>query len=242
MSAEKYNCLVVDDEPIARKLISNYIEQVPFLSLASEEINALNAIEYLRTHANVDFIFLDINMPNLSGMQLVRILQPHQPVIFTTAYQEHAVESYELDAVDYLLKPFSFERFMKAVYKGIEAIRGARNNPPAEISAPRQQIFIKSDGMNFPVYVDEIIYCEARKNYTMVVLPGNQKLMPLVSLSKFESLLANAGATFLQVHRSFIVSKKHIEAVTASHVRMREHEIPIGVQFREEFFKKIGMV
>ena len=100
---------------------------MPLLQLAAESINALSAIDYLRTHNNIDIIFLDINMPNLSGLQLLKIIQPQQPVIFTTAYSEYAVESYELNAVDYLLKPFSFERFTKAVYKAVEAIKKTSN-------------------------------------------------------------------------------------------------------------------
>src|SRR5215204_2122603 len=145
MELEKYNCLVVDDEPIARKIIVNYIEQMPLLQLAAERINALSAIDYLRTHGNVDIIFLDINMPNLSGFQLLKIMQPHQPVIFTTAYSEYAVESYELNAVDYLLKPFSFERFTRAVYKAIDLIQAA-NKPGYETPVEtRRTFYIKSD-------------------------------------------------------------------------------------------------
>ena len=107
---DKYDCLIVDDEPIARKIIAGYIEQIPSLQLAAETINALMAIDYLRNHQNVAIIFLDINMPHLSGLQLLKILQPQQPVIFTTAYPEFAVESYNLDAVDYLLKPFFIKK------------------------------------------------------------------------------------------------------------------------------------
>lgn len=131
MESEKYNCLIVDDEPIARKIIINYIEQMPLLQLAAESINALSAIDHLRTHSNVDIIFLDINMPNLSGLQLLKVLRPQQPVIFTTAYAEYAVESYELNAIDYLLKPFSFERFTKAVYKAVNAIAAPVKSIPA---------------------------------------------------------------------------------------------------------------
>src|SRR5688572_25431871 len=118
-NTEKYSCLIVDDEPIARKIIKNYIAQMPLLEYEAECISALTAIDHLRNHDSTDIVFLDINMPNLSGLQLLKILQPKQPVIFTTAYAEHAVESYDLNAVDYLLKPFSFERFTKAVYKAV---------------------------------------------------------------------------------------------------------------------------
>ena len=204
MGIKKYNFLVVDDEPIARKIIVNYIAQMPLLRLAAEQINALATIDYLRAHNDIDIIFLDINMPNLSGLQLLKIIQPQQPVILTTAYAEHAVESYELNAVDYLLKPFSFERFTKAVYKAVDAITGAYKNT-YQIENEKKLIYIKSNGKNYPVLLDDILYCEARKNYTMVILKNEQKLMPLIPLSRFEAMLAEAGGEFIQTHRSFLI-------------------------------------
>lgn len=241
MEVEKYNCLIVDDEPIARKIIMNYIEQMPLLQVAGECINALSAIDFLRTHSHVDIIFLDINMPNLSGLQLLKILQPRQPVIFTTAYAEYAVESYEVSAVDYLLKPFSFERFTKAVYKAVNVMTGLHKSNYEVAVEKRLDFFIKSDGKNHPVLLDDILYCEARKNYTMVVLKNEQKLMPLIPLSRFETLLLEAGGEFIQVHRSFLISKKHITAVTPHNVTISKFDIPIGIQFKERFYKTIGM-
>jgi len=241
MEPEKYNCLVVDDEPIARKIIINYIEQMPLLQLGGECINALTTIDHLRAHADIDIIFLDINMPNLSGFQLLKIVQPQQPVIFTTAYPEYAVESYELNAVDYLLKPFSFERFTKAVYKAIDVIKKDVKSSSEIANDKRLQIFIKSDGRSYPVFLDDILYCEAMKNYTMVILKNGQKLMPLIPLSRFETSLSEAGGEFIQVHRSFLISKKHIAAVAQNNVMIDKFEIPIGVQFRDRFFKAIGM-
>lgn len=241
MGNERYNCLVVDDEPIARKIITNYIEQMPFLKLAGECIHAISAIEFLRANHELDIIFLDINMPNLSGLQLIKIIQPKQLVIFTTAYAEHAIESYELNAVDYLLKPFSFERFTKAIYKAVNLIKKTERPPYDTLVERKLDFFIKSDGKSYPVALDDILYCEAMKNYTMVMLKGNEKLMPLIPLSKFEDLLGEAGADFIQVHRSFLVSRKHITAVSSQMVTINKYEIPIGVQFRERFFKAIGM-
>jgi DNA-binding LytR/AlgR family response regulator len=241
MEPEKYTCLVVDDEPIARKIIMGYIHQMPLLQLGAECINALSAIDYLRANNNITIIFLDINMPNLSGFEFLKILQPQQPVIFTTAYSEYAVESYELNAVDYLLKPFSFVRFTKAVYKAIDIIKKDTNILHDQINYNRKVVFIKSDGKNYPVYIDDILYCEAMKNYTMVFLKNEQKFMPLISLSKFETLLAEAGGDFIQIHRSFLISKRHISAISPSNVTINSFEIPIGVQFRERFFKLIGM-
>ncbi len=239
MEIDKFKCLVVDDEPIARKIVVGYIEQLPFLQLERECINALSAIDHLRMTDDIDIIFLDINMPNLSGVQLLKILQPKQPIIFTTAYPEYAVESYELNAVDYLLKPFSFERFTKGVYKAIDAIKKTPHISDT-LPDPGLRLFIKSDGKNYPVYLHDILYCEARKNYTLVVLKNKPKLMPLVSLSKFDVVLSEAGGDCIQVHRSFLVSKKHITAFTPNSVILGEIEIPIGSQFRERFFKVIG--
>jgi DNA-binding LytR/AlgR family response regulator len=241
MDLDKYNCLVVDDEPIARKIISNYIQQLPFLAVEKECINALSAIDYLRASNKCDIIFLDINMPNLSGLQLLKIVQLRQPVIFTTAYTEYAVESYELNAVDYLLKPFSFERFTKGVYKAVDVINKNGRNTDRITGETKLQIFIKSDGKNYPVYIDDILYCEARKNYTLVVLSNGQKLMPLISISKFEAVLAEAGGEFIQVHRSFLIAQKHITAITSSNVLLNQYTIPIGIQFKERFFKAIGV-
>lgn len=240
MEFAKFRCMVVDDEPIARKIVITYIEQLPFLELEKECINALSAIDHLRTTNNIDMVFLDINMPNLSGLQLLKILQPKQPIIFTTAYPEYAVESYELNAVDYLLKPFSFDRFTKAVYKAIDALKKTADAPGIS-NEPGLQLFIKSGGKNFPVYLDDILYCEARKNYTLVVLKDEKKLMPLVSLSKFETLLSESGGDFIQVHRSFLISRKHITAFTPNSAIINEIEIPIGSQYRERFFSSIGM-
>ncbi len=227
--------------PLPVRLLSNYIEQMPLLVLAGECINALDAIDHLRTHSDTNIIFLDINMPNLSGMQLLKILQPQQPVILTTAYSEYAVESYELNAVDYLLKPFSFERFTKAVYKAIGAITNSSKSFHELTQDKKRLIYIKSDGKNYPVFLDDILYCEAKKNYTMVFLKNEQRLMPLIPLSKFETSLAEAGGEFIQIHRSFLISRKHISAVGPNMVTINKFEIPIGVQFKERFFKAIGM-
>jgi DNA-binding LytR/AlgR family response regulator len=242
MEREKYNCLVVDDEPIARRVIVNYIQQMPMLRFAAEQINAFDTIEYLRTHKETDIIFLDINMPNLSGLQMLKIVQPLQPVIFTTAYPEHAVESYDLNAVDYLLKPFSFERFTKAAYKAIHAINNTDTGDSLLISESNHTFFIKSDGKNYPVLIDDILYCEAMKNYTAVVLKQGKKLMPLIPISKFETMLRDAGGDFIQIHRSFIIARKHIAAVTPTSVTIHSFELPIGIQYKERFFKELGIV
>jgi len=237
----KYSCLVVDDEPIARRIIMNYIKEMPLLEPGGESINAFSAIDHLKKDNDIDIIFLDINMPNLSGFQMMKILKPNQPVIFTTAYAEYAVESYELNAADYLLKPFSFERFTKAVYRAINFITPAPKIPIEGHSEKNPVIYIKSDGKNYPVQVDDILYCEAMKNYTKVILRNGQKLLPLIPLSRIEVSLLNAGGDFIQVHRSFLISRKQITAIRSNSVSLSEFEIPLGLQYKERFFKIIGM-
>jgi DNA-binding LytR/AlgR family response regulator len=143
--------------------------------------------------------------------------------------------------VDYLLKPFSFERFTKAIYKAINIIKTTHKATFEPQAERKPDLFIKSDGKSYPVLFDDILYCEAMKNYTMVVLKSDQKLMPLIPLSKFETLLLEDGQSFIQVHRSFLVSRKHITAISTNNVTINKYEIPIGVQFRERFFRAIGM-
>ncbi len=241
MEALTYNCLVVDDEPIARRIIINYIQQTPALGLSGQCHNALLAIEHLRAGKDIDIVFLDINMPDLTGLQLVKILQPEQAIIFTTAYSEYAVESYDLNATDYLLKPFSFERFTRAVHKAIAAIAKEGKGLAAPEAGRCPTIYIKSEGRSYPVCLDDILYCEAMKNYTMVKLRDGQQLLPLVSLSRFQAQLSEAGGDFIQVHRSFVIAKKHIAAISAAAVSVEGFDIPIGIQFRDGFFKLIGM-
>jgi DNA-binding LytR/AlgR family response regulator len=232
MQVKKIKCLVVDDEPIARKIIKNYIEQSPQLEYVAECKNAIEAIDYLKLYNQIDIVFLDINMPNLTGISMLKIMKKHPQIIFTTAYDEYAVESYELDAVDYILKPFSFERFTKAVFKAIHRIE-------SEIKVPNIPIKIKSDGKICFIDVDDILFCEAMRNYTRVYLKNGVKLMPLISLSKFEQELKSNSTDFLKVHRSFIVSKKHIEATKGSQILIQNHKIPIGIQYKVEFLRSV---
>lgn len=242
MSTRLYSCLVVDDEPIARQIVRTYIEQSPSLTLAGECRNAFEALQIIRKKSDIDLILLDINMPNLSGISMVKTVPNLPQIIFTTAYHEYAVESYELDAVDYLLKPFSFERFTKAIFKAIDRLEKQVSTPMVK-SLPGEEtpFFIKSDGKIYPVTPADILYCEAMKNYTKVYLKNGDRLIPLVPLSKIEADLEEIGAGLLRVHRSFIVAKQYITAIEGNQVIIGEQKIPIGDQFREVFFKAIGL-
>jgi DNA-binding LytR/AlgR family response regulator len=246
MTTEKYRCLVVDDEPIVRQIVCTYIEQTPNLVCAGLCKNAFEALEKLRTDSTIDLVFLDINMPQLTGTSMVKTKSRTPQIIFTTAYHEYAVESYDLNTVDYLLKPFSFERFTKAVFKAFDRIQ--KNETPSPYNLPIQAkieektpIFIKSDGKTYPISPSDILFCEAMKNYTKVYLKNGERLIPLVPLSKMETDLEELGAGLVRVHRSFTISKQHITAIEGNQIMMGKNKIPIGEQFRDNFFKLIGL-
>lgn len=239
---KKYRCLIVDDEPIARKIVKTYIAQLPNLENAGECKNASEAIERISREA-IDIVFLDINMPNINGISMVKILSKQPLIIFTTAYSEFAIESYELNVVDYLLKPFLFERFAKAVAKAMERLR---HTPFLDNLADNQteasSVFIKSNGKNFPVLVNDILYCEAMKNYTKITLNNGKTYYPLTPLSKFEEELNTLSNNYLRIHRSYIVSKKYVSAIGANYVMLDTIRIPIGHQFKDAFLTKVGMI
>ncbi len=204
--------------------------------------NASEAIEQI-SREDIDIVFLDINMPNINGISMVKILSKRPLIIFTTAYSDYAIESYELHAVDYLLKPFLFERFAKAVVKAMERLRNAASLPPISDSiAPESTLFIKSNGEIFPVLPSDILYCEAMKNYTKVTLKNGKTYYPLTPLSKFEEELNELTANCLRVHRSFIISKKYVTAIGANYVLLDTLKIPIGSQYKDAFLSKLGML
>ena len=237
-NSQKYRSIIVDDEPIARKIIGGYVSQIQFLENAGECKNAIEALEIISRDSSIQIVFLDINMPNLTGLAMAKIVKKDIRIIFTTAYSEYAVASYEVNAIDYLLKPFSFERFAIAVFKAIDSIR-LTSNPLNEILPRDKTIYIKSEGMRYPVVLGDILYCEAMKNHTKVILSDGKILKPLVAFSKMEQELLKESDDFLRVHRSFLISKKHITAVKNTSVMVGQSEVPVGLQFRDAFLLSI---
>ncbi len=238
-----FKCIIVDDEPIARLVVRNYVLKIGNIDIIKECKNAFEAFEVIKTNPLIDIVFLDINMPNLSGVELVKTLDTIPQVIFTTAYNEYAVESYTINAVDYLLKPFSFERFEKAVLKAkdnivkIDLLAQSTNNTLSE-----QTILIKSEGKTYPVKVADILFCEAMKNYTKVYLISGERLLPLVSISKIESNLCELSNHFIKTHRSFIVNKLHVKLIDANNIIFENNKVPIGSQYKEEFLQKLNTI
>jgi DNA-binding LytR/AlgR family response regulator len=234
---ETINCLITDDEPIAREIIRTYCGHLPYLKVVGSCSNALEAKLILREH-KVDLLFLDINMPIMDGISFLKTLKKPPQIIFTTAYKEYALDAFDLAACDYLLKPFSLERFIIAVDKAMEKIHGTQipavNNPSAK---PEDYIFIKTDGKIFKILHDDLFYAEANGNYTKIITSTNT-LMPGMSFSAIEELLPSS--LFLRVHRSFIVNKSKIGHIEGNRIFIRNMEIPIGSNYKENFLKELG--
>lgn len=227
------NCIAVDDEPLALNLIENFINKVPFLNLKAKCKSAFEAIELLENQ-KIDLIFLDIHMPDLSGIDFVKNTPNVPMVIFTTAYDNHALEGFELDVIDYLVKPIPFNRFIKAANKAYDffnLMAGKKNN-----GLRNDFIFVKADYQLLKVNFKDINYIEGLKDYVKInTLEKN--ILTLQSLKLMEEKLPSDK--FIRVHRSFIISIDKIKSVKKSMVWIGEKNIPISDMYRESFFEKI---
>ena len=221
--------LIVDDEPIAHRVIQKYCADLPFLQLEANCYDALQAMKILRERP-IDLIFLDINMPKLKGFDFLRTLERAPQVIVTSAYQEYALEGFELNVCDYLLKPFSFERFLRAVNKAIDTAPGDSVRPAAApVDSVRRTIFIKSDKTYHQVQLEDINYIEASGNYSKVVLVRGEIKTP-EKISDLEQLLD--AERFLRVHKSFIVAIRKIEEIEGNQIRLGKATVPIGRNYK----------
>jgi two-component system response regulator LytT len=229
-------CIAVDDEPLALRLVETFIEQTPFLELISTCDNAVDAMGLIR-ETKPDLVFLDINMPNLSGMELARLIQdqpgPLPKIIFTTAYNHYAIEGYKVNAVDYLLKPFSYEEFLRASSKVLQ-LSEETNNHFNTIAADDEFIFLKVEYQWVRISLKDITYIESLKDYVKVHLEDSQKaLLSLISLKALEEKLPSSK--FMRVHRSFIVSLDKISAISKNSIFIDKIEITVGEQYKEAF-------
>jgi len=227
------NCIIIEDQPPAQRILKKYIEEVGALQLKATFTDAVQAMEYLKTEP-VDLIFLDIHLPKISGMDLLKTMPHLPPVILTTAYSEYALESYEFDVVDYLLKPFSFQRFVKAISR-VQAKSTARPAPEQhEVPSPaRQEIFIKSGYEHIRIQTDEIIYIKSDADYSELFLPG-KKHLSAEPLRRWLEMLDSHQ--FIRVHKSYIVNTSRIVKVVGNQLYMsNEAVIPIGRAFKDDF-------
>jgi DNA-binding LytR/AlgR family response regulator len=225
----KYNCLVVEDEPLAAEILVDYISQVPFLELRSVCSDAIYAMEILQTE-KIDLIFLDIHLPKLKGMDFLESLKSPPSVIITSAYKDYALQAFDVGVIDYLLKPIRFNRFLKAVGKMNQAGR-ALSGEPGSVAAPeRRHVYFNVGKKRVKIYIDEILYIESLREYVRITTP-EKSILVKYHIAEMEELLSKDN--FLRIHRSFIVSKSRITAFTAAEVEIGGKQIPIGRSYKE---------
>ena len=240
-SPKIWKCIIADDEPLAREVISKYVTQIPSLQLVGECSNAIQVIESIKQN-EVDLIFLDIQMPEISGTDLIRILKNPPYIIITTAFQEYSLEGYELDVVDYLLKPIKFERFLKAVTKvfrlsGESALSSVTSNEKQE---PQEEpyLYFRTDRKTVKVMLNDILYVEGMGNYVKVFTEGGV-IITKNSMTTVETMLPEG--LFLRVHRSFIVSKTKIKSFSGEVIAIGKIEIPIGKLYKNSVIKLLSL-
>jgi DNA-binding LytR/AlgR family response regulator len=231
-------CLIVDDEPPARRVLEKYICELPILKLEGKCCNAFETLDALHKK-QIDLIFLDINMPKLTGLDFLKTLQNPPLVIITTAYREYALEGYELDVLDYLTKPIPFDRFLKAVNKAVEKLKTKYIPHPSLNDQPNNReeyIFVKVDKVNYKICLDDILYIESIGDYIKIFTPEKNYLTN-ITLKKIEAGLPSCS--FMRVHKSYIISISKINYAEGNMVKINKTSIPIGQTYRKDFFKLI---
>jgi DNA-binding LytR/AlgR family response regulator len=222
----KLKCLIIDDEPLAQNVIENYLANVDYIELIAKCENAVNALAWIKKQ-KIDLIFLDISMPFISGIDFIKTLQNPPKIILTTAHKEFAVESYELNVLDYLLKPISFERFLKAINKleneGFKDIKQVIDDSDSDVF-----IYVKSEKKNVKIFLKEILFIESLKDY-IKIHTLQKTIITQVSISAIEQRLPDG---FVRIHRSFIIAKDKITAYTPHDFEIGKHQIPIGRNYK----------
>lgn len=230
----KLRCIIVEDEPLARNLLADYVRKVTYLELIEACSTPLRALEVLKNNT-VDLMFLDIQMPEITGITLLKTLQKKPLVILTTAYSEYALESYDLDVVDYLLKPVTFDRFLKAVDRASQRMRGPADTAPPPAPAPdpgNPFVFIKDGTRLVKVNYDDILFVEGLKDYVTIVT----KTQKIVSLQRLKSLEEQLPADkFIRIHHSYIIALKAVDSIRKGEVQIGAHLIPISDTYRKAF-------
>ncbi|MGN6395452.1 MAG: LytR/AlgR family response regulator transcription factor [Mucilaginibacter sp.] len=238
-------CLIVDDEPLALHILEDYISKIPFLQLVKATTNPIEALTLVQ-EKQVDLVFLDVQMPELTGIQFLRIANGKAKVILTTAYPQYALEGYELDVIDYLLKPIAFDRFFKSVQKA-QSVSQPTAVPvqPEPVQQQFQQpqndflsdfIFVKTEHKIQKVYLNDILFIEGLKDYISIFTPA-ERIITLQNMKKMEDALPEKN--FIRVHKSYIVSINKIDSIERSRIFIGDKVIPVGDTYREDFFKII---
>ncbi|MFV1883881.1 MAG: LytR/AlgR family response regulator transcription factor [Balneola sp.] len=231
-------CYIIDDEPLAIEVIESHVSKIDGLEVKATFQNAVKAFQELR-NSTVDVLFLDIQMPRLTGIEFLRTLKNPPKVIFTTAYREYALEGFELDVVDYLLKPVSFERFLKAVNKVFDSMEGNAPSPVNTDSVDEHQhyVFVPSDKKNVKICLEEILFIESKRDY-ILISTKNKEVTTYQTITYMEERLPSDQ--FVRVHRSFIINLKKIESWSNNEIELADTTIPIGRTYKREALKKLG--
>jgi len=232
-------CIIVDDEPHAIELLVSYVDKIPDLRLLMSTVNPIEAFQYLQKN-QVALVFLDVHMPELDGMQFIKLLSGRSKVILTTAYPEHALEGYEHDVIDYLLKPILFNRFFKAVTKAMQALESQPPNVNASPENPKnaEYIFVKTEtrGKLIKVHLSDVLFIEGLGNYvTIHTLQG--RIICLITFKELEEKLP--GALFARVHKSFIVALHRIDMIEGNQVIIGKHAVPVGENYKPGFLQRL---
>lgn len=236
---KKYNVLIVDDELQARKLLNSYVQKIPSLNLVGSSANVIEAQSVMRENS-VDILLLDIHMPEISGMEFARTLQQKPEIIFTTAYSEYAVDGFELNVADYLLKPVSFNRFFQAISKATDRITmaaalAAIENGETPEKTKDGYIVIRADYRIYKVFYDDLLYIEGQREY-VTFHTTTRRITAYYSLKNLEEELPSD--IFVRIHKSYIVSLKHIEIIETGSVVINQHNIPIGKNYKDALLNK----
>lgn len=233
------NCIIVDDEPLAREAMKLLIEESESLQLVGSFNSATTASDYMEKHA-VDLVFLDIQMPGITGLEFARMISKRTLVIFTTAYTEYALDSYEVDAIDYLIKPIEVERFQKAVDKAVSyySLLMKEEKEAIETIVSAEYFFVKAERKYFKVNFSDILFIEGLKDYVIIQL-GDQRIITRMSLKAIFDMLPQSF--FLRVNKSYIVNTNHIDSFDNNDIFIKSYEIAIGNSYRDDFFEGFVM-
>ncbi|ABQ04711.1 LytR/AlgR family response regulator transcription factor [Flavobacterium johnsoniae] len=236
-------CVIIDDEPLAVELLEDFVKKVDSLELVNTFNNAIDAVSFINQN-NIDLIFLDIQMPHFSGIEFINTIEKKPLVIFTTAYSDYAVEGFNLGAVDYLVKPIPFHRFLKSVVRAQQI-----NNPAAPVQAVSENVpapeveqdfmFVRAEYENVKMNFSDILFIEGLKDYVKIYTTDNKFTLTLISLIKLENLLSNKG--FSRIHRSYIINIKHVKSIQKNKVLISDKRIPISESYKNAFFEKINL-
>ncbi len=237
MSNIKISCVIVDDEPIALNLVESYVEKTPFLTLKKKCSSAIEAMEFMKTEP-VDLLFLDIQMPDLTGIEFSKMLSKETRIIFTTAFDQYAIEGFKVEALDYLLKPFDYAEFLAAANKAntwFELVKGKEQNI---VSEEKEFLFVKSEYKQLRIKLADVLYFEGLKDYIKIWLKDNPK--PILTLMSLKSLEEELPITqFMRVHRSFIVSIKNIEVIERSQIVINKQRITVSEHYKPNFLEYV---